>query len=447
MAGSYRDLQDNAAEESLLCTFFLKNDLLLETKVTESDFARPSHALIFRAMDRLYRSGSVCDMVTVVNSLRDRGLLEEAGGLDGVTAVLRREPTAAGFSRYEEIVLNYSQRRELHHIGVMLASEAIDGTKDISDVVNMGLSHLNEVQGQESEETEIVSAKAVAIAAPGRIYSGISSGIKTGYRDLDNKLCYGLRAGELVVLAARPSMGKTALSLCLAMNAMVQKKRVMFFSLETGTESIGTRLIQVYGGLTQADLRGIDRDGAAQTRLNMAADWLCKNEQYLSFNTGGNHTVDTIQSLCRRVRQRQGLDMVIIDHLQLITAKGFRNDRQAEITYISRRLKQLAKELGCPVLVLSQLNRAVENREDKRPRLADLRESGAIEQDADIVMMMYRKGYYKPEDDDGRAEIIVAKQKDGATGTVSLVYMPEFMRFLDVPDEESFGKQVENIAM
>lgn len=445
MASKFSELHDFEAEEGLLSAIFRKNDLLSELKVKASDFARPSNALMYTYMWELYRSGSTVDIITLVSALRDNQKLEDAGGIAGVTAILNREPTAAGAMKYQEIILDFSQRRQLHHAAVEIASEAIDGGKPIDMMVNEAMAKLNGIgRGEDDADTTFIDSAKLMIVTTDRIYDGFQTGIRTGFRDLDEKLAYGLRAGELIVLAGRPSMGKTALCLNLITNAVRQQKKVLFFSLETGVESIGTRLTQSLASITQQEIINIDRCPEANDRMLKAADWWAKRKDYLMLNTAGYHTVDSIKALCRRAKLKNGLDMVVIDHAQLISAVGFKNDRVREMSYISRMLKQMAKELEVPVVLLSQLNRGVESREDKRPRMSDLRESGSIEQDADVVMLIYRDAYYHPEGNSCKVEINVAKQKDGATGVVPLAYVKEFMRFGNVPIQEALGKDVKD---
>lgn len=445
MAEKFADLHDFEAEEGLLSSIFRCNDLLGELKVKASDFARPSNALIYTYMSELYRSGSVVDIITLISALRDAQKLESAGGIVGVTALLNREPTAAGAPKYQDIVLDYSRRRKIHHVCVETASEAIDGKKPINEIVDMAIGKLNNVtQSEDNADTSFVNGNDIMIAACDDIFAGQNIGLRTGFRDLDRKLAYGMRAGELIVLAGRPSMGKTALVLNLVTNAMRQEKKILFFSLETGVESVGTRLLQAWAGISQNEIVNINSCENAGSRLMQAADWFARHENCLMVNTSGYHTTDTIKNICRKAKLKNGLDLVVIDHAQLISAVGFKNDRVKEMSYISRMLKQLAKEMNVPVFLLSQLNRSVESREDKRPRLSDLRESGSIEQDADVVMLIYRDAYYHPEDNNSSVEIIIAKQKDGPTGVVPLIYVKEFMRFVDVPLEESMGVVVKD---
>jgi len=445
MANKFSDLVDITAEENLLSAIFVKNEVLADVKVCEQDFARASNAVIFKTMKEMYSENVAIDAVTVVNRLNDTGRMESAGGIEQVTKILMLVPTAAGLPQYQEIIRNFSQRRQIHRICRDVAGEAIDGNKEITEIINGAMVKFNGIGiSEESADTTFVSGKDIMIATYDSIYDPQRTGIKTGFRDLDTKLSYGMRPGELIVLAGRPSMGKTALALNIVTNVLRQGKKVLIFSLETGVESVGTRLIQSLANISQQEIVDINSNDKAGDRLIKAANWFTKHEKDLMVNTSGYHTVDTIKALCRRARLKNGLDMVVIDHAQLISAVGFKNNRVAEMSYISRMLKTMAKELDVPIFLLSQLNRSVESREDKRPRMSDLRESGSIEQDADVIMLIYRDAYYHPEDNSNTVEVNVAKQKDGATGTVPLRYAKEFMRFSDAPIEDTFGKTVKD---
>lgn len=424
------------AEESVLGAVLLSADaanIALE-RLHAEDFYKPAHQQIFEAISGLFDANEPIDAVTVSEVLRRDGTLDRIGGIDYLTRLLDAVPTASNIDYYAEIVEEHSLRRKLMRVGGDINVIAGTMTERIDDVVDRaeqsvfavserrvgdGLAPIDALLGPAIEKAEELQRKGSEV-----------TGIPTGYRDLDRKLA-GLHKTNLVVVAARPGMGKTALALNIAQNVAVHDHPVAIFSLEMSREEVVTRMLCAQGRIDSQRLRTGRISEADFTKLSTAASALYKKPIYVDDSPG--LTVTEIRAKCRRLRRRPGLDLVIVDYLQLMQGSGGEN-RQQEIALISRSLKNLARELEVPVIAVSQLNRAVEQREDKRPRLGDLRESGAVEQDSDVVMFIYRDEYYYPEkvESKGIAEVVIAKHRQGAVGKVEMTFLPEFTLFADM---------------
>jgi replicative DNA helicase len=424
------------AEESVLGAVLLSADaanIALE-KLHAEDFYRPAHQQIFEAIQGLFDANEPIDAVTVSEILRRDGSLERMGGVDFLTRLLDRVPTASNIEYYAGIVEEHALRRRLMQVGGTIGSLATELKEPIADVLDRseqevflvserriggGLAPIDPLLGPAIEKAEELQ----------RLGSEIT-GIPTGYRDLDRKLA-GLHATNLIIIAARPSMGKSALALNIAQNVALKDLPVAIFSLEMSREEVVSRMLCSAGRIDLQRLNTGRLTEADFTKLSNAASQLYKKPIYVDDSPG--LTVTEIRAKARRLRRRPGLGLVVVDYLQLMHGSGGEN-RQQEIALISRSLKNLARELEVPVLALSQLNRALEQREDKRPRLGDLRESGALEQDADVVMFIYRDEYYNPDkvESKGVAEIVIAKHRQGAVGKVQMTFLPEFTLFADM---------------
>jgi replicative DNA helicase len=424
------------AEESVLGAVLLSADaanIALE-KLHAEDFYRPAHQQIFEAIQGLFDANEPIDAVTVSEILRRDGSLERMGGVDFLTRLLDTVPTTSNIEYYAGIVEEHALRRRLMQVGGKIGSLAIELKEPIVDVLDRseqevflvserrigeGLAPIDPLLGPAIEKAEELQ----------RVGSEVT-GIPTGYRDLDRKLA-GLHDTNLIIIAARPSMGKSALALNIAQNVALQDKPVAIFSLEMSREEVVSRMLCSTGRI---DLQRLNTGRLTEsdfTKLSNAASQLYKKPIYVDDSPG--LTVTEIRAKARRLRRRPGLGLVVVDYLQLMHGSGGEN-RQQEIALISRSLKNLARELEVPVIALSQLNRALEQREDKRPRLGDLRESGALEQDADVVMFIYRDEYYSPDNMDtkGVAEVVIAKHRQGAVGKVQMTFLPEFTLFADM---------------
>ena len=424
------------AEESVLGAVLLSSDaanVALE-KLHADDFYRPAHQQVFESIRVLFDANQPIDAVTVSEHLRRDGSLERMGGIDYLTRLLDAVPTSSNVDYYAGIVEEHALRRRLMRVGGDIGTIANEMTEPIDDVVDRaeqavfavsdrrvgdGLALIDNLLGPAIEKAEDLQRRG-----------GEITGIPTGFRDLDRKLA-GLHATNLIVLASRPGMGKTALALNVAQHVAVGERSVAIFSLEMSREEVVTRLLCAAGRIDSQKLRTGRLSESDFTKLSTAASTLYKKPIYVDDSPG--LTVTEIRAKCRRLRRRPGLDLVIVDYLQLMQGSGGEN-RQQEIALISRSLKNLARELQVPILALSQLNRSLESREDKRPRLGDLRESGAIEQDSDVVMFIYRDEYYHPEqvESKGVAEVVVAKHRQGAVGKVDMTFLPEFTLFADM---------------
>jgi replicative DNA helicase len=429
------------AEVSVLGSVLLSADAVnvaLES-LHAQDFYTPAHQLVFEVVQGLFDSSQPIDAVTVSEGLRRDGSLDRIGGIEFLTNLIDAVPTTSNVEYYCSIVEEHALRRRLMRVGAEIGVIAGKTAEPIDDVVDQaeravfavaekrvgdGLQQIDELLGGALEEAEERHRNGAEV-----------TGVSTGFRDLDRKLA-GLHAPNLVVVAARPGMGKTALAFNMAQNVALQGNTVAIFSLEMGREEVVTRMLCSTGRIDSQRLRTGKLTENDFTKLSNAASALYKQNIYVDDSAG--LTVTEIRAKCRRLSRKPGLDLVVVDYLQLMSGSGQEN-RQQEIAMISRSLKNLARELHVPIIAVSQLNRGVEAREDKRPRLGDLRESGAVEQDADVVMFIYRDEYYHPEriESKGVAEVVIAKHRQGGVGRVDMTFLPEFTLFADMGRAES----------
>ncbi len=430
---------DLDAEKAILSALLLDNTAIhaVYTEVKPGDFYHPVHASLYRAMVAIKDEGAPVDLHTLSDYLNRHKLLDQVGGPVGLAEIADYEATAANVQHHARIVRGASVKRAV----IRAATEVVEAGYDSPDAADRLLDHAEskifEISQETSRETfrslqeEMQSTFDFVEALMGR--GGELTGVPTGFKELDEKTG-GLQSGELIILAARPSMGKTALALNMARNAAVQHgKKVAVFSLEMTAQSLVLRLLSSEAELDASKFRSGYISTHDHTKLARAASRLQDAELWI--DDSGTITVLEMKAKCRRMKAERGLDLVIVDYLQLAHSDGRSERREQEISEISRGLKALAKELEIPVVALSQLNRGPENRtgRDKRPMLSDLRESGAIEQDADVIAFIYRDEVYNRDDESvrGLAELIVAKQRNGPTGTVELTFQSRFARFLD----------------
>lgn len=430
--------QDLNAERAILGAILLNPgslDRIREDGLSDLDFAQPGHRLIFQTVLHLADNGGGVDELTVCSELEQVGKLEQVGGYHYVSDLVSSVPSVANLGRYLAIVQDLSLKRQLLDAMGQIAEDVFAGEDD-------GKQSLEKIEGQlfelRSKGGGNSSLERLGDIAE-RVYEELRqraespnavTGIPTGFRDLD-KLLAGLQRSDLLIVAARPSMGKTAFSLNLLAHAAVRAgAATAFFSLEMGREQVATRM------LTSESRVAGDRMRTGQLRnddwqpLLQATETLDKASVYIDDTPG--ITVGEMRAKCRRLAGGPtGLDLVAVDYLQLMTGEDRNASREQEISAISRGLKGLAKELNIPVIALSQLNRGVEQRADKRPMMSDLRESGAIEQDADVIMFLYRDEYYNPGNPEtqGMAEVLVRKQRNGSTGDVKLAWRGQYARF------------------
>jgi len=430
---------DIEAEKAVLSAILLDNDAIhaVVTEVREEDFYHPSHQILYRSMVRLRDENQPVDLTTLAAFLKGEGLLESVGGPVALVEIADYEATPANIIHYAKIVRDLAIKRSLISTASEIVAlgyehgEAADKLLDEAESLIFGLSTEKANTSLSSISVEMHDAVDHIDMLMNR--SGELTGLSTGFEMLD-EITGGLQRGELFILAARPSMGKTALALNLGRNAAVDSgKKVAVFSLEMTTRSLVMRMLSSEAQVDFAAFRSGLISTDAHSRLMAAAARL--SEAKLWIDESGSASILEIRAKCRRLKSQHGLDLVIVDYLQL--AQGDRNtqSREQEISEISRGLKGLAKELDIPVLALSQLNRGPESRkEDKRPMLADLRESGAIEQDADIIGFIYRDIVYNKETEfENLAELIIAKQRNGPTGTVKLEFEGRYAQFRDWP--------------
>lgn len=425
------------AEASLLGTMMVYHDAArtaMEEGIREDDFYTDANRRIFNAMVSLYNQGSPIDMTTVYTRLQDMNLLEQAGGIEYLTRISDAAVTSANTKSYVKMIHNKSITRQMITAAESIVNDGFEGGEDIDAYLDASEKAILDVSrnrkaGEFKTPQELVSSVLENIRQMSENHSEIT-GLKTGFRELDNTI-HGLQRGDMIVVAARPSMGKTAVSLNLALNVALYNKpgAVAIFSLEMAAEQLETRLLGARSHVHLEFLKTGRLNNDQWNAVNEAASDLAQSEIYIDDTPGIK--MSEIFSKCRRLQADRGLNLVLIDYIQLISGSGGKSSesRQQEVSEISRNLKALARELKVPVIALSQLSRTVEQRENKRPMLSDLRESGAIEQDADIVMMLYRESYYdeaaKEEADktgSERLEINIAKHRNGAVRKVYLAF-------------------------
>ena len=430
------------AEQSVLGGLLLENDALdkVADLLSPADFYRHDHRLIFQHISRLIEHNKPADIVTVAESLESSAELSGVGGIAYLGALAQNTPTAANIRRYAEIVRERAVMRKLVEVGSDIAESAYSPQgRDAQQLLDEAEAKIFQIaEGGKRSSEGFVDIKVLLPQVADRIDQLFQrdsqsdvTGIPTGFSDLDS-MTSGLQAGDLIIVAGRPSMGKTAFSLNIAENvALDTGKAVAVFSMEMGATQLAMRMIGSVGRLDQHKMRTGRLEDEDWVRLTTALGRL--NDAPIFIDEGAGLSSFDVRARARRLHRQVGeLGLIVIDYLQLMTAPSGRQseNRATEVSEISRSLKALAKELGVPVIALSQLNRGLEQRTDKRPVMSDLRESGAIEQDADLILFIYRDQVYNPDSPDaGTAEIIVAKQRNGPIGKVRLTFLGEHTRF------------------
>jgi len=438
--------QSIEAEQSILGAMMLDREAVFKVEqiIRAEDFYREAHGEIFRAITDLTGRNEPVDIITVTEDLRQRDALDRVGGVTYITSLVNAVPTAANVEAYARIVADKALLRQLIGVTTRIASRGYEANDEVQDLVNeaermiLELSQRRASRGFSPIRDILVDAfeKLEHLLA----YRGNVTGVPTGFVDLD-RLTSGWQASDLVILASRPSMGKTSLGLNFAINAAVRHKvTVVIFSLEMSKEQLIQRMLSSEAMVNQQKLRTGNLQEADWTRLVAAAGPLSEAPIFIDDTPGV--TVTEIRSQVRRLKAENGLGLIVIDYLQLMQGHKRFDSRQQEIAQISRALKGLAREMAVPVIALSQLNRGVEQRQDKRPMMSDLFESGAIEADADIVSFIYRDEYYNPDSEKkGVSEIIIAKHRNGPVGMVELGFLKEFTKFVNLSREKD-GQQV-----
>lgn len=429
------------AEQSVLGSILLDKDAMIsvsETLIPE-DFYKEAHRVIYECMLKLYNNQSEIDLITLADELRDQGYLDDIGGIAYITSLSTIVPTTSNIKYYINIVKEKSISRQLISAANDIINLGYDSSTKVEDVLENAEKKIFDIS-QERTTNDFQPINQVlteTLSMLEKLYEEKSDviGLTTGFRDLNKKI-NGLQRSDLLLIAARPAMGKTAFALNLVQNAALKgDASVAVFSLEMSKEQLVQRMVAAQSSV---ELKKI------KTGTLAANDWPRITDGMAVLSGAKIHIDDTpgikiseLRSKCRKLKIEKGLDLVLIDYLQLMEGEGHNESRQQEIAKISRSLKILAKELDCPVVALSQLSRAPEQRADHRPMLSDLRESGSIEQDADIVMFLYRDEYYNPDTERKNiGEVIVAKNRHGETGTVELVWFGEIQKFADKMREE-----------
>jgi replicative DNA helicase len=424
------------AEKSVLGSIILDKEALYEVLeiLRDDDFYSEMHQEIYRAVLELFRKNEPADILTVSEELKTRNTLEMVGGRAYVAQLSTLVPSTSNAAEYARIIAEKAVLRRLISASSEIMEQAYREKIEPETVLDHAEQAIFEI-AQTRQKKDFEPLKEVLYGNLKRIdevskLDGGLTGITTGFLDLDSKTS-GLQKSDLIMLAARPSMGKTALALNIAQQAALKgKAKVLIFSLEMPKEQLGQRLLSIESRVDMQKIKTGRLERNDWDQLYLAIDKLSKAEIYIDDTPGIN--VLEIKNKSRRLKAEKGLDLIIVDYLQLMSFEGRSESRQQEITSISRFLKHLAREMECPVLVLSQLSRAPEQRTDHRPILSDLRESGSIEQDADIVMFLYRDEYYNPNTEKPNiCEVNIAKQRSGPTGTVELTWLGKYTRFVD----------------
>jgi replicative DNA helicase len=431
------------AEQSLIGGLMLNAQVWdkIADIITAADFYRQDHRLVFEAIDRLIDGGSPCDVVTVSEHLDNRGELEKAGGLEYLAMLANETAGAANARAYAKIIRERSMLRALISAGNEISGSAFatDG-RSASQILDDAERLVFEIAEKGSRGRKGFKAlKDILPETVDRIdelhqSDGTITGISSGFSKFD-EMTAGLQGGDLIIIAGRPSMGKTTLAINIAENAAIgARKSTAIFSMEMPQQQLAFRMISSLGRVDQTHLRTGDFPDEDWSRINTAVQLMSDAPIFIDDTPSLSPT--EIRARARRLHREHGLDLVVIDYLQLMQIEGTKENRATELSEISRGLKALAKELNVPVIALSQLNRSVEQRQDKRPVMSDLRESGAIEQDADLIVFIYREEQYDPDTPrKGMADITVAKQRNGPTGDFPLTFVGRYTKFENwVPD-------------
>lgn len=432
--------QNTEAEASLLGALLIDSDAIVKIAdtITAQDFYELRHQRIYEAISKLYERHDAIDVLTLTDRLKNDGYLEEVGGPAYLTELTNYVPTAAHVEQYADIVAQKALRRRLIAASKDIGSLGLDETKQLKELIEEAETRLFEVSQQHVKQS-VISLEAILAESFDRLDDLHKDkqkirGTPTGFKDIDDKLA-GFQPSDLIILAARPSMGKTALALNFAHNVAVKANQpVLMFSLEMSKEQLVDRLLSMESGVDAWALRTGNLTDADFEKIGRAMGTLSEAQVYIDDTPG--ITISDLRTKARREAHQRPLGLIIVDYLQLMSGGsrfGGDGNRVQEISEISRGLKSVARELNVPVLALSQLSRSVENRSPQIPQLADLRESGSIEQDADVVAFIYREEYYNPETDRKKlTDVLIKKHRNGPTGGVELYFDNEKQRFRSV---------------
>ena len=438
--GSRTMPHDDVAEQSVLGGMLLSKDAVADVveSLRASDFYKPAHETIYEAILSLYGHGSPADAITVADELKKRGELTRVGGAAYLHTLIASVPTAANAQYYAEIVKEHAIMRRLIEAGTKIAQLGYANETEVDTLVDQAQAEIYAVTDGNAKEdyvsfSEALEATMREIDANSNRPDGVY-GVPTDFIELD-ELTGGLHGGQMIVIAARPGVGKSTLALDIARSAAIHHHMAtVFFSLEMSRTELAMRVLSAEGKISMGRLKKGDLDTEGWTNLATLQGRI--DSAPLFIDDSPNMTLMEIRAKCRRLKQRNDLKLVVLDYLQLMSSGKKVESRQQEVSEFSRSLKLLAKELDVPVIALSQLNRGSEQRTDKRPMVSDLRESGSIEQDADIVILLHREDMYNPESDRvGEADMIIAKHRGGPTRTIPLAFSGKYSRFNNMANE------------
>lgn len=438
--GSRTMPHDDVAEQSVLGGMLLSKDAIADVveSLRASDFYKPAHETIYEAILSLYGHGSPADVITVADELKKRGELTRVGGASYIHTLIASVPTAANAQYYAEIVKEHAIMRRLIEAGTKIAQLGYANETEVDTLVDQAQAEIYAVTDGNAKEDYVSFSEALEdtineIDANSNRPDGVY-GVPTDFIEFD-ELTGGLHGGQMIVIAARPGVGKSTLALDIARSASIHHQMTtVFFSLEMSRTELAMRILSAEGKISMGRLKKGDLDTEGWTNLATLQGRI--DSASLFIDDSPNMTLMEIRAKCRRLKQRNDLKLVVLDYLQLMSSGKKVESRQQEVSEFSRSLKLLAKELDVPVIALSQLNRGSEQRTDKRPMVSDLRESGSIEQDADMVILLHREDMYNPESDRvGEADMIIAKHRGGPTRTIPLAFSGKYSRFNNMAND------------
>ena len=438
--GSRTMPHDDVAEQSVLGGMLLSKDAIADVveSLRASDFYKPAHETIYEAILSLYGHGSPADAITVADELKKRGELARVGGASYIHTLIASVPTAANAQYYAEIVKEHAIMRRLIEAGTKIAQLGYANETEVDTLVDQAQAEIYAVTDGNAKEDYVSFSEALEetineIDANSNRPDGVY-GVPTDFIEFD-ELTGGLHGGQMIVIAARPGVGKSTLALDIARSAAIHHQMTtVFFSLEMSRTELAMRILSAEGKISMGRLKKGDLDTEGWTNLATLQGRI--DSAPLFIDDSPNMTLMEIRAKCRRLKQRNDLKLVVLDYLQLMSSGKKVESRQQEVSEFSRSLKLLAKELDVPVIALSQLNRGSEQRTDKRPMVSDLRESGSIEQDADMVILLHREDMYNPDSERvGEADMIIAKHRGGPTRTIPLAFSGKYSRFNNMANE------------
>ncbi len=437
---------DDKAERGVIASMLMDREAISEVSavINKEDFYNAQYGYLYEAIVSLYNEGKAVDEILLGEKLKQMGLPEEITGLGYLGEILADTQTSAFAKNYAEIIRNKSYLRKLIKASEDHMKMAYEEKGEVDEILETAEQDMFTLVQGRSGKNDFDNIRQVVVDVIGDIEAatktrGRVNGLRTGFKELDNMLT-GMHGGELILVAARPSMGKTAFVLNIAHHVAYKERiPVAMFSLEMSSRQLVTRLIAVDSMVDAKSIKTGDLKDGDWTKIIESTNNIANSPIFIMDNSA--ITVSEMRSKCRKLKQQEDIGLIIIDYLQLMTAAGKVESRQLFIAEVSRALKSIARELDVPVIALSQLSRAVDSRPDHKPVLADLRESGAIEQDADVVMFIYRDDYYNPETTEkpGVAEIIIAKQRNGSTGPIELAWISKYTKFANLSIEKSGG--------